>query len=184
MNRKTKNAELGRLSEGAFAMAKKVPLTIILDNIRSGLNVGSVFRTGDAFRIEEIILCGICAQPPHRDILKSALGATKTVKWTYFESTEEAIAKAKENGCKVAAVEQAEKAISLEKWEPTKGEKWAVIFGNEVKGVKQEAVDASDMCIEIPQFGTKHSLNISVCMGMVAWQYMRACGLQELTEIQ
>ena len=180
MNKKLKLDELGRMKNDEFKSAKKIPLVLVLDNIRSGLNVGSVFRSSDAFRVQEVMLCGICAQPPHRDILKSALGATEVVDWTYHESSSAAITQLKERGFKLAAIEQAENSCSLENWEPKGDEKWAVIFGNEVKGVQQELIDASDLCIEIPQFGTKHSLNISVCAGMILWQYMLKCGLNEI----
>ncbi|NQX91080.1 MAG: RNA methyltransferase [Flavobacteriales bacterium] len=171
MARKTPNSELRRLSDEAYKSAEKLPLTIVLDNIRSGLNVGSVFRTSDAFRLEKIILTGICAQPPHRDILKSALGATKTVEWEYVENPLEAVTHLQSQGYLVASLEQAEGSVMLQNWSPQLDQKWALVLGNEVKGVKQDVVDASDVVIEIPQFGTKHSLNISVSMGMAAWHY-------------
>ena len=182
MNKKLKNAELGRLKETEYAQSEKLPLTIVLDNIRSGLNIGSVFRTSDAFRLEQVLLCGICAQPPHRDILKSALGASSTVDWTYHESTLDAVNSLKEEGYRIGSIEQAEDSLDLQNWKPGINEKWAVVMGNEVKGVQQEIVDASDLCIEIPQFGTKHSLNISVCTGMVAWQYMIECGISQFAK--
>jgi 23S rRNA (guanosine2251-2'-O)-methyltransferase len=145
----------------------------VLDNVRSHLNVGSVFRTADAFLIEAIYLCGITGAPPHRDIQKTALGATETVSWQYFETTQEAITELKSNGYKIAAVEQAENATMLNKVNYDGKEKLAVIFGNEVEGVGQAIVSASDMVIEIPQFGTKHSLNISVSVGTVVWELVR-----------
>lgn len=181
MNKKLKLDELGRMKDEAFKSSKKIPLVLVLDNIRSGLNVGSVFRSADAFRVEEIMLCGICAQPPHRDILKSALGASEVVKWSYYRSSMDAIKQLQDRAFKIASIEQAENSCSLENWSPEGNEKWAVIFGNEVKGVQQELIDHSDLCIEIPQFGTKHSLNISVCAGMILWHYMLKCGLQEIS---
>lgn len=176
MNKKLKTIELGRISEEDFKSSKKIPLTIVLDNIRSGQNVGSVFRTSDAFRIEKIILCGICAQPPHRDILKTALGATETVEWEYTESVVEAVQRLRSEGYKLASVEQVERSTLLQGWSPTPEENWALVFGNEVKGVQQEVIDLSDICLEIPQFGSKHSLNIAVCTGMVVWHYYLNAG--------
>ena len=169
MNRKLKNEELNRISVDEFKSTQKTPIIIVLDNIRSLNNIGSVFRTADAFLIEAIYLCGITAQPPHREIQKTALGATETVEWNYFNSTTEAIAKLKSNDYKIAAIEQAENSIMLNDFELNKNENLAIIFGNEVKGVEQEAIDLSDTVIEIPQFGTKHSLNISISAGIVIW---------------
>lgn len=168
-NRKLKNAELDRKTVSEFKEATKTPIIIILDNIRSLNNIGSVFRTADAFLIEKIYLCGITARPPHKDIQKTALGATETVAWEYVEDTLELVTKLQQEGKKVYAIEQAENAIMLDKFEPLKNQTSAVIFGNEVKGVQQEVVTASDAVIEIPQLGSKHSLNISVSTGVVVW---------------
>jgi 23S rRNA (guanosine2251-2'-O)-methyltransferase len=167
--RKLKNSELDRLSVGGFKQAKKTPLIIVLDNIRSLNNIGSVFRTSDAFLIEKIYLCGITATPPHKDIHKTALGSTDTVDWEYVESTLELIEKLKAEGVNVISIEQAENAILLNDFTPKQQTTYAIVFGNEVKGVSQSVVSASDMVIEIPQFGTKHSLNISVSAGVVVW---------------
>ena len=168
-NRKLKNAELDRKTVSEFKEATKTPIIIILDNIRSLNNIGSVFRTADAFLIEKIYLCGITARPPHKDIQKTALGATETVAWEYVEDTLELVTKLQQEGKKVYAIEQAENAVMLDKFEPLKDQTSAVIFGNEVKGVQQEVVTASDAVIEIPQLGSKHSLNISVSTGVVVW---------------
>jgi tRNA G18 (ribose-2'-O)-methylase SpoU len=169
MNRKLANEELGRASVEEFQQVKKKPLVVILDNIRSLNNVGSVFRTSDAFAIESIALCGITAQPPHREINKTALGATESVAWEYFAETAIAIAKFKNKGYSVYAIEQAENSISLENFKLTSKDKIAIVMGHEVNGVSQEAIDLSDGVIEIPQDGTKHSLNISVSTGVVLW---------------
>ena len=168
-NRKLKNAELDRKTVSEFKEATKTPIIIVLDNIRSLNNIGSVFRTADAFLIEKIYLCGITARPPHKDIQKTALGATETVAWEYVEDTLELVTKLQQEGKKVYAIEQAENAVMLDKFEPLKDQTSAVIFGNEVKGVQQEVVTASDAVIEIPQLGSKHSLNISVSTGVVLW---------------
>lgn len=168
-NRKLKNSELPRLSEEDFKEAKKTPLIIVLDNIRSLNNIGSVFRTADAFLVEKIYLCGITAQPPHKDIHKTALGATETVIWEYVEDTLSLIEKLKNENITVLSIEQAENAVMLDEFTPSEDQKYALIFGNEVKGVNQKVVDISDVVIEIPQFGTKHSLNISVSVGVVVW---------------
>ncbi|MFS4445153.1 RNA methyltransferase [Maribacter sp. 2307UL18-2] len=167
--RKLKNEELSRLDTEAFKKAEKMPVTIVLDNIRSLNNIGSVFRTADAFLIEKIYLCGITATPPHKDIRKTALGATESMAWEYRESTLQLVAELKEQGRKVFAVEQAEGATQMQDLQPKRSDHCVFIFGNEVKGVAQEVVDQSDEVIEIPQFGTKHSLNISVSVGMVIW---------------
>jgi len=169
MSRKLKNSELDRLNVPEFKEAKKSPIIVVLDNIRSLNNIGSVFRTSDAFLIEKIYLCGITAQPPHNDIRKTALGSTETVDWEYAESTLEVIKKLKAEGTKVCSIEQAEHSIMLNDFTPQPNTKYALVFGNEVKGVSQEAVNASDMVIEIPQYGTKHSLNISVSAGLIIW---------------
>ena len=167
--RKLKNSELERLTNEQFKVIEKTPLIVILDNIRSLNNIGSVFRTSDAFLIEKIYLCGITAQPPHKDIHKTALGSTDSVDWEYVEETVDLVNKLKKENIEIAAIEQADKAVLLSDFIPVQGKKLAVIFGNEVKGVQQNVVTAADYCIEIPQFGTKHSLNISVSCGVVLW---------------
>lgn len=167
--RKLKNSELDRLDIPGFKSAKKAPIIIVLDNIRSLNNIGSVFRTSDAFLVEKIYLCGITAKPPHNDIRKTALGSTESVEWHYFESTLEAIETLKKQNVIICSVEQAKHAVMLNDFEPNTDTIYAFVFGNEVKGVAQEVVDASDIVIEIPQFGTKHSLNISVSAGVVIW---------------
>ena len=177
MNRKLRNDELNRISIDAFKSATKTPIIIILDNIRSLNNIGAVFRTADAFLIEAVYLCGITAKPPHREIQKTALGATETVSWEYFESTVDAINKLKENGYKIAAIEQTENSTLLDEFKVENNERLAIIFGNEVKGVEQEVVNLSNTVIEIPQFGTKHSLNISVSVGVVIWELYRKFNL-------
>ena len=170
MHRKLRNDELDRLSAEDFKKAEKLKITVVLDNVRSQHNIGSVFRTADSFFIEKIILCGICAVPPTPEIHKSALGAEFSVDWEYFMETEEAVDKLKENGYIILSVEQAENAIYLQDFEPEAAKKYALVFGNEVKGVAQSVVDKSDAVLEIPQFGTKHSLNISVTAGAVLWE--------------
>ena len=167
MNRKLKLQELNRIDISEFKSASKLPLVIVLDNIRSLNNIGSVFRTSDAFRIEKILLCGITAKPPHRDIQKTALGATETVEWGYYENTIDCIQELKQEGYEIASIEQAENTTFLHEYQPKN--KVAIVMGNEVKGVDQQVIDVSDVCIEIPQFGTKHSLNVSVCTGIVVW---------------
>ena len=167
--RKLKNSELNRLSVEEFKQSNKTPLIIILDNIRSLNNIGSVFRTSDAFLIEKIYLCGITAKPPHKDIHKTALGSTDTVDWEYVGDTLSLINMLKTDGVKVLSIEQAEHSTMLNNFLPKTNTKYAVVFGNEVKGVSQDVVNASDTVIEIPQFGTKHSLNISVSAGVVIW---------------
>ncbi|TXE06788.1 RNA methyltransferase [Gelidibacter salicanalis] len=167
--RKLKNSELDRLSVDEFKSTEKTPLIIVLDNIRSLNNIGSVFRTSDAFLVEKIYLCGITATPPHKDIHKTALGSTDTVDWEYAEHTMAVIDKLKADKVIVASVEQAEQATMLNDFQPQANQKYALVFGNEVKGVAQQVVSASDVILEIPQFGTKHSLNISVSCGVVVW---------------
>lgn len=167
--RKLKITELNRITAEEFKTSEKIPLIVVLDDIRSLHNIGSVFRTSDAFRIESIYLCGITAIPPHPEMHKTALGAEFTVDWQYFKNTLDAVEKLKLAGYIVYSVEQAEGSIMLDKLELDKSNKYAVIFGNEVKGVKQEVIDHSDGCIEIPQYGTKHSLNVSVTAGIVLW---------------
>ena len=168
-NRKLKNSELERKSPDEFKEAKKTPVIVILDNVRSLNNIGSIFRTADAFLLEKIYLCGITATPPHKDIQKTALGATETVAWEYVEDSLSLVEELKQDGVLVYSVEQAENAIMLNDFLPEKGKKHALVFGNEVKGVQQKVVSASDGVIEIPQLGSKHSLNISVSAGVVLW---------------
>jgi 23S rRNA (guanosine2251-2'-O)-methyltransferase len=171
--KKLKNEELNRIGVKDFKSTAKTPVIIVLDNVRSALNVGSVFRSADAFLIEKIYLCGITATPPHKDILKSALGATETVEWKYFVKTTDALADLKKNGCRIFAVEQAVESISLIDFDPVPAgkekSKLAIVLGHEVNGVDQEALKLCDGCIEVPQYGTKHSLNIAVCAGIVIW---------------
>lgn len=171
--RKLLNDELPRLSKDEFQQRDKIPVVIVLDNVRSHLNVGSIFRTADAFLIEAIYLCGITGVPPHRDIHKTALGATETVAWKHFEKTTEAIAELKLHGYTVISIEQAEGAVMLNDFVPAQDKKFALVFGNEVDGVQQEVVSDSDIVIEIPQFGMKHSLNISVSAGVLIWDFYR-----------
>ena len=167
--RKLENSELDRLSVDGFKAVTKTPLIVILDNIRSLNNIGSVFRTSDAFRIEKIYLCGITATPPHKDIQKTALGSTASVDWDYTESTLELVKKLQSKDVQVLSIEQAENATMLNDFTPKPNTTYALVFGNEVKGVSQEVVSLSDEVIEIPQYGTKHSLNISVSCGVVLW---------------
>jgi tRNA G18 (ribose-2'-O)-methylase SpoU len=165
--------ELNRKSVDEFKRSEKIPVVVILENIRSMHNVGSVFRTADAFLIEAIYICGYTARPPRKEIDKTALGATETVLWKYFSTTNEAIEVLKTNGFKMFAIEQVDKSISLEKLTEINADKIALIFGNEVSGIEQETILKCDGCIEIPQFGMKHSLNISVAAGIVLWEVMR-----------
>lgn len=174
--RKIKNEELDRLDVAAFKAASKTPIILVLDNIRSLHNIGSVFRTADAFRVQEIVLCGITAQPPHKDIHKTALGATESVSWRYESDSLEAVKTLIEQGVEVIAVEQAEGAQSLESFTPKAHTTYALVFGNEVKGVAQEVVSAAHGVLEIPQYGTKHSLNVSVSVGVVVWQLFQKLG--------
>lgn len=167
--RKLKNNELNRLSVDDFKKATKTPIIIILDNIRSLNNIGSVFRTCDAFLIEKVYLCGITAKPPHKDIQKTALGATDSVAWEYAEDTITVLEALQKQAVQVIAIEQAEDAIMLQDFKPQPSTRYAIVFGNEVKGVSQDVVSKSNAVIEIPQFGTKHSLNISVSAGVVIW---------------
>ena len=167
--RKLRNNELGRITVNEFKQATKTPVIVVLDNIRSLNNVGSVFRTSDAFLIEKIYLCGITATPPNKEIHKTALGATESVDWEYREDTLELIEELQNQKVVVASIEQAESSTMLDSFTPNKEQRLAVVFGNEVKGVQQEVVSASDICLEIPQVGTKHSLNISVSCGVVLW---------------
>ncbi|KQC29929.1 RNA methyltransferase [Flagellimonas eckloniae] len=167
--RKLENSELDRLDVAGFKKAEKNPIIIVLDNIRSLNNIGSVFRTADAFLVKKVFLCGITATPPHKDIRKTALGATESVEWEYRQNTLELVPELKRQGARTIAVEQAENATMLNDFNVGNNETVALIFGNEVKGVSQEVVSACDLVLEIPQFGTKHSLNISVSAGVVVW---------------
>ena len=167
--RKLRNNELGRISVEEFKQAKKTPIIVVLDNIRSLNNIGSVFRTSDAFLIEKIYLCGITATPPNKEIHKTALGSTESVAWEYREDTLDLIQELQEQKVAVASIEQAENSTLLNDFQPNTSQKLAIVFGNEVKGVQQSVVSASNLCLEIPQLGTKHSLNISVSCGVVLW---------------
>lgn len=167
--KKLKLDELGRISVDEFKSAEKTPLIIVLDNIRSLNNIGSVFRTSDAFRVEKVFLCGITAKPPHREIHKTALGATDSVEWEHVEDTLDLVLRLNEEGVNTYAIEQAKDSIMLDVFEPSKSKKTAIVMGNEVEGVQQEVIHACKGVIEIPQIGTKHSLNISVCTGVVIW---------------
>ncbi|MBA4408440.1 MAG: RNA methyltransferase [Bacteroidota bacterium] len=167
--RKLKNSELDRLSVNEYNEVAKTPITVVLDNIRSCNNIGSLFRTSDALLIEKLMLCGITATPPNTEIHKTALDAEKSVPWEYFAETEAAILKLRESGYRVFAVEQVENSIMLPDFTPEEGQKLALVFGNEVKGVQQSVVNICDGAIEIPQYGTKHSFNISVSAGIVLW---------------
>ena len=171
--RKLRVEELNRISIEEFQDVKKTPLVVVLDNVRSQHNIGSVFRTGDAFRVEEIILCGITATPPNAEIHKTALGAEDSMKWRYFEEALSAIKELKAEGYTVYSIEQTENSISLETLVLDKNKKYAVIFGHEVHGVQQEVIDISNGSIEIPQYGTKHSLNVSVTAGIVIWDFFK-----------
>lgn len=167
--RKLLNIELGRVSVDEYKELPDSGLVLVLDNIRSAHNVGSAFRTADSFRASKVWLCGICAVPPSAEIHKSALGAENSVEWEHVDDTMEAIERLKASGYKVLSAEQTMNSVMLDEFVPVKGEKYAVVFGNEVSGVRQDVVDASDMVIEIPQYGTKHSLNVSVSVGVVLW---------------
>ncbi len=168
--RKLLNEELNRLSLDEFKAAKKLPLVLVLDNIRSRNNIGSIFRTSDAFLVEFIALCGITAIPPHKDIHKTALGATESVRWEYYNKTETAIENLKEKGYKICAVEQTDESMMLDEIAIHSNEKYAFVLGHEVRGIQQKIVDLSDFSIEIQQHGTKHSLNVSVCAGILVWE--------------
>ncbi|WP_207420928.1 RNA methyltransferase [Desertivirga brevis] len=175
--RKLKLDELNRVSVEDFKKQEKLPVTVILDSVRSLHNVGSIFRTSDGFAVERIILCGITGQPPHREIEKTALGATQSIDWYYYEDITEAIKELKENGYKIVAIEQAENSTNLNTFKPSDKERYALIFGNEVNGVSDEAMKLIDACIEIPQFGTKHSFNIVVSAGIVLWDFFAKLNL-------
>ena len=171
--RKIRTIEMQRLSVEEFKKAEKMPLVVILDDVRSMHNVGSVFRTADSFRVSEVVLCGITGRPPHAELHKTALGAEDSVDWRYFETALEAVKVLKEEGYTIYSVEQVEHSTKLPNFEIETERKYAVVFGNEVKGVHQEVVDASDGCLEIPQLGTKHSLNVSVTAGIVIYHFAR-----------
>ncbi|MBP3829411.1 MAG: RNA methyltransferase [Bacteroidaceae bacterium] len=169
--RKLKITEMGRMTVEQFHEAEKMPLVVVLDGVRSLYNVGSVFRTGDAFRVAAVVLCGITATPPNVEIHKTALGAEDSVAWRHFGDTMEAVAWLRDEGYTILAVEQCEGSTMLTDFTPDSQQKYAVILGNEVKGVQQQVVDACDGCLEIPQFGTKHSMNVSVTAGIIIWHF-------------
>lgn len=171
--RKLKNSELNRIDVDQFKQTEKTPLIVVLDNIRSLNNIGSVFRTSDAFLIEKIYLCGITATPPNKEIHKTALGATESVAWEYVEDTVALVKKLQADGVKVASIEQADDSVKLQDFSVESHQKYAIVMGNEVKGVQQDVVNQTDFCIEIPQYGTKHSLNISVTTGIVLWDLFK-----------
>jgi tRNA G18 (ribose-2'-O)-methylase SpoU len=176
--RKLKITELDRLTPEEYRVSRKRPLVIVLDHVRSLNNVGSIFRTADAFRLEAVYLCGITATPPHPEIRKTALGAEDSVEWYYFADTRDALRRLKDDGYVICALEQAEGSIPLDDFTLGNDKKYALIFGHEVKGVHQDIVDLSDCCIEIPQFGTKHSLNVAVAAGIVIWEFARKGEMQ------
>ncbi|MDR2920539.1 MAG: RNA methyltransferase [Tannerella sp.] len=171
--RKLKITELNRLTSDEYKVSSKMPLTIVLDHVRSLNNVGSVFRTADAFRLESVYLCGITATPPHPEIHKTALGAEDTVDWHYYENTVDAVNTLKEQGYILCAIEQTEGSVLLNELKLDADKKYVLILGHEVKGVQQEIVDQCDFCVEIPQYGTKHSLNVSVAAGIVIWDFFK-----------
>ncbi len=171
--RKLKITELERISVEEFKRADKLPLVVVLDNVRSLYNVGSIFRTSDAFRVSFIYLCGISAVPPHPEIHKTALGAEYTVAWKYFSSAADAVKELKSEGYTIFSVEQVEGSTMLDTLSLNKGQRYAVVLGNEVKGVQQEVIDLCDGSVEIPQYGTKHSLNVSVAGGIVIWDFFK-----------
>ena len=171
--KKLKLEELGRISVDEFKEAEKLPVCIVLDNVRSLHNVGSAFRTADAFRIEKIFLTGITGTPPHREIQKSALGATESVAWEYFEHAAEAVQKIKTSGYEIIIIEQTTTSEPVQNFVPVSGKKYCLVFGNEVEGVRDDVIALGDRALEIPQTGTKHSLNIAVCLGIVTWELFR-----------
>lgn len=172
-NKKLQTDQLGRISADEYQQMHKSPIIVVLDNVRSLHNIGSIFRTSDAFRLEAVYLCGICATPPHKEIHKSALGAENVVPWKYFQETMQAMVELQTNNYDLIAIEQTQHSISLEKFEINPAKKYALIFGNEVKGIQQEIVDMCNSSVEIPQFGTKHSFNVSVSAGIVLWEWYR-----------
>lgn len=180
MARKLSVTELNRLHPDELAKRQRVPLRILLDNIRSGNNVGSVLRTADGFRLDHVLMSGISVTPPHRDILKTSLGAERTVPWSYHASPIQAIERCRLEGFNIAIVEQTTEAVALQEWCPEPGDKWLLVIGNEVSGVSDEVLPLADVCLEVPQFGSKHSFNVAVCGGMVVWQYMNVSGLSFL----
>lgn len=171
--RKLKNNELNRIDLKEFKEKNKTPIIIVLDNIRSAYNVGSIFRTSDAFLLSGIYLCGITPKPPHKEIRKTALGANESVDWKYFKNTSESIKDLKSKNYTIISIEQVKKGETLNNFTPKKEKKYALIFGNEIKGVSQEIVDLSDECIEIPQYGTKHSLNVGISVGIIIWDFFQ-----------
>lgn len=177
--KKLKLEELGRISVEEFKETKKIPVIVILDDVRSAYNVGSVFRTADAFLIQKIYLCGITGTPPNKEIRKTALGADESVEWEYVKDISPLIRELKSENYKIISIEQTEGSISLPEFKIDPDEKYVLIFGNEVEGVNQQSVDLSDYCIEIPQKGTKHSLNVSVCAGIVMWEFFRKTALTD-----
>ena len=169
--RKLLNIELGRVSVDEYKELPESGIVLVLDNIRSAHNVGSAFRTADSFKVDKVYLCGICAQPPSAEIHKSALGAEDSVDWEHFDDTMDAIRRLKAVGYLIVSAEQAVSSVMLDQFKPVAGEKYAVVFGNEVAGVRQDVVDESDIILEIPQYGTKHSLNVSVSVGVILWHF-------------
>ncbi|MCB0762274.1 MAG: RNA methyltransferase [Flavobacteriales bacterium] len=178
MNKKLKLEELGRMSVEEYEAVEKLPIEVVLDQVRSGHNVGSFFRTADALRVSRIHICGITPQPPNREIHKTALGATETVAWTHWEDTTQCIKALRERGLRIVAIEQTEHSVSLPEY-TCDNQPHALIFGNEVRGVDQEAIDLCDATVEIPQYGTKHSFNVSVCGGIVLWELAQQFDFQE-----
>ena len=170
-NRKLLNIELGRISAREYKELPESGIVVVLDNVRSAHNVGSAFRTADSFKADKVWLCGICAVPPSADIHKSALGAEDSVTWEHVADTMEAVRRLKEDGYEIVSIEQTVKSVMLDTFRPEKGRKYALVFGNEVSGVDQQVVDASDFALEVPQFGTKHSLNVSVTVGVILWHF-------------
>ena len=170
-NRKLLNIELGRVTAREYKELPESGIVLVLDNVRSAHNVGSAFRTADSFKADKVWLCGICAVPPSAEIHKSALGAEDSVTWEHADDTMEAVRRLKEQGYKIVSIEQTVKSVMLDSFRPEKGERYALVFGNEVSGVRQDVVDASDFSLEVPQFGTKHSLNVSVTVGVILWHF-------------
>lgn len=171
--RKLNMEELGRVKPDAFKEQPKLPIVVVVDNVRSALNVGSIFRTADAFALEKIYLCGITATPPHREILKTALGSTETVAWEHVQETTAAVMELKAQGYQTFAVEQAEGSLPLQTLDIQPQQKTALVFGNEVDGVGEDVIEVCENCLEIPQFGTKHSINVAVCVGIVTWELVK-----------
>lgn len=174
---KLKLEELGRISVEEFRKIKKLPISILLDNVRSLHNVGSAFRTADAFKIEKIYLCGITGQPPHREIQKTALGATESVDWEYYEHAEKAALELKKKGYTLIMIEQTDESTALHKYQPPEGQQYCLVFGNEINGISESVIGLGDVALEIPQAGTKHSLNIAVCLGIVMWEFFKKLSL-------